>query len=279
MVPPIKAIDSGRVRGNFSSRAGDYDRYASVQKRVVELLYGRLAKVAMPQGLYLDVGTGTGALAAAMLNRVPGQLVVMDIAHGMTRAAAERLLEVSACDGDARQLPFIDETFACVVSSSVYQWVECLPSAFTEISRVLRPGGLFALALFGEKTLSELRSSHCRAVANSGTGQTSHVQIFPTLGEVADALAAAGLACDEVSNGMEVEFHLDVPDLLRQLKQIGASNATADRPRGLASRQVMQSMIQFYEEHYRCESGLPASYEVIIAVARKAGDLELTVAR
>ena len=279
MVPPVKAIDSGRVRGNFSNHAGDYDRYASVQKRVVDLLYGRLAKVSMPHGLYLDVGTGTGALAAAMLARVPGQLVVMDIAHGMTRAAAERLLDVAACDGDARQLPFIDDTFACVVSSSVYQWIECLPSAFAEIARVLRPGGLFALALFGEKTLCELRSSHCRAVASSGTGQASHVQNFPTLGEVTDALADAGLACDDVFNGMEVEFHLDVPDLLRQLKQIGASNAAADRPRGLASRQVMQSMIQFYEEQYRCESGLPASYEVIIAVARKAGDLELTVAR
>ena len=269
MVPPIKAIDSGLVRGNFSNHAGDYDRYASVQKRVVELLYGRLATIAMPPGLYLDEGTGTGALAAAMLDRVAGSLVVMDIAHGMTRAAAQRLLEVSACDGDARQLPFVDETFACVVSSSVYQWIECLPSAFTEISRVLRPGGLFALALFGEKTLFELRSCHCRAVANSGTGQTSHVQNFPTLDEVTDALAAAGLACDDVFNGMEVEFHLDVPDLLRQLKQIGASNAAADRPRGLASRQVMQSMIRFYEEQYRCESGLPASYEVITAVARK----------
>lgn len=271
MVPPVKAIDSGRVRGNFSNHAGDYDRYASVQKRVVELLYGRLTAVAMPPGLSLDVGTGTGALAAAMLERVPGPLVLMDIAHCMTRAAADRLPGISACDGDARQLPFFDETFACVVSSSVYQWIECLPSAFAEISRVLRPGGLFALALFGEKTLYELRSCHCRAVAHSGMGQASHVQNFPTLSEVTDALAAAGLACENLFNGMEVEFHLDVPDLLRQLKRIGASNATADRPRGLASRRVMQSMIQFYEEQYRCESGLPASYEVIIAVARKDG--------
>jgi len=270
MVPPIKAIDSERVRGNFSNHAEDYDRYASVQKRVVELLYGRLATVAMQPGLCLDVGTGTGALAAVMLNCMPEkQLVVMDIAHGMTRAAADRLTAVAACDGDARQLPFADEAFACVVSSSVYQWVDCLPAAFTEVARVLSPGGCFALALFGEKTLCELRSSHCRAVADSDTGRASHVQDFPTLGEVADAISAAGLVCDDIFNGMEVEFHLDVPDLLRQLKQIGASNATAGRPRGLASRRVMQAMIKSYEEQYRCESGLPASYEVIVAIARK----------
>jgi malonyl-CoA O-methyltransferase len=271
MVPPIKAIDSERMRGNFSSHAEDYDSYASVQKRVVELLYGRLATVALQPGLCLDIGTGTGALASAMLNRVPGHnLVVMDIAHGMTRAAAGRLPSVSACDGDARQLPFASEVFACVVSSSVYQWVDCLPSAFTEVARVLSPGGSFALALFGEKTLCELRSSHYRAVEDSETRRTSHVQNFPTRDEVADAVAAAGLACDDIFTGMEVEFHLDVPDLLRQLKQIGASNATMDRPRGLASRRVMQSMIKFYEQQYRCESGLPASYEVIIAITRKS---------
>jgi len=193
MVPPIKAIDSGRMRGNFSSHAEDYDSYASVQKRVVELLYGRLATVALQPGLCLDIGTGTGALASAMVDRVPGNnLVVMDIAHGMTRAAAERLPSVSACDGDARQLPFASEVFGCVVSSSVYQWVDCLHSAFTEVARVLWPGGYFALALFGEKTLCELRSSHCRAVEEIEQGRTSHVQNFPVLDEVADAIAAAG---------------------------------------------------------------------------------------
>jgi len=270
MVPPIKAIDSERVRGNFSSHAKDYDSYASVQKRVVELLNGRLTTVDLQPGLCLDIGTGTGALASAILNRVSAkQLVVMDIAHGMTRAAALRLPEVSACDGDARQLPFANESFACVVSSSVYQWVDCLHSAFAEVARVLCPGGGFALALFGEKTLCELRSCHRQAVEDSETGRPSHVQNFPTLDEVDDAIASAGLLCDDLASGMEVEFHHDVPDLLRQLKQIGAGNATADRPRGLAPRKVMQSMIRFYEDQYRCESGLPASYEVIIAIAKK----------
>ena len=68
---------------------------------------------------------------------------------------------------------------------------------------------------------------------------------------------------------MEVEYHADVPDLLRQLKQIGASNASAERPKGLASRRVMQGMISLYEDQDRCEKGLPASYEVIVAIAQK----------
>ena len=267
---PIKAIDSAQMRGNFSTHAGDYDRYASVQKRVVELLCHKLSVFGKSPGLMLDIGTGTGALAAEILRADSEQsLVVMDIAHGMTLKAVNRLPAVSACDGDARHLPFSDDCFTTVVSSSVYQWIDCLPTAFSEATRVLQPGGLFALALFGEKTLCELRASHRQAVAENGDNRTSHVQSFPMLNEVSSALCLAGLSCLDLVSTMEVEYHADVPELLRQLKQIGASNAAADRPRGLASRRVMQTMMKTYEDKYRCDAGLPASYEVIIAIAEK----------
>lgn len=267
---PIKDIDSGRMRGNFSSHAVNYDSYASVQKRVVSMLCDKMASIEIGPGLTLDVGTGTGALAAALLRSVQEQtLVVMDIAHGMTQEAAQRLPDVLACDGDARYLPFADGLFSLVASSSVYQWVDCLPKAFAEVARVLKPGGLFALALFGEKTLYELRDSHRLAVAESKQSRSSHVQSFPSSSEVSNAVACAGLACRDLFSTMEVEHHIDVPDLLRQLKQIGASNAAADRPRGLASRRLMQEMIDAYETNYRCDDGVPASYEVIVVIAEK----------
>ena len=266
---PVHAIDSEHMRGNFSSHAGDYDSYALVQKRVVRLLHEKITTFAKP-GLMLDVGTGTGALSAAILcSDSARKLVVMDIAHGMTREAVKRLPDVSACDGDARHLPFADDIFATVVSSSVYQWVDCLPTAFAEVARVLKPGGLFALALFGQKTLYELRASHCRAVAENDGKRVSHAQSFPAVNEVSAAIDWAGLSCLDLSSTMDVEYHVDVPGLLRQLKSIGASNASLDRPRGLASRRVMQSMMKAYEEGYRCVAGIPASYEVILVVAEK----------
>lgn len=271
---PIRAIDNERMRSNFSSHAEEYDRYASVQGRVVKLLCDRFSGFPVEPGILLDVGTGTGALAAAIYAAKSNYpLVVMDIAHGMTRTAAERLPAVSACDGDARQLPFAAETFTGIFSSSVYQWVDCLPEAFAEIARVLKPEGVFALALFGEQTLFELRNSHRQAVFETGNRYSSHVQSFPSINEVAAALAAAGLCCRDLLSKMEVEYHADVAELLRQLKQIGASNAAADRPRGLASRNIMSAMMKSYDFKYRCSAGLPASYEVIIAIAeKKAGD-------
>jgi malonyl-CoA O-methyltransferase len=266
---PVNAIDNQLVRAHFSAHAGDYDRYAAVQKRVVTHLVAQLTAARMPlTGALLDIGTGTGALAAALGGARP--LVLLDLAHGMTRTAAARLPGTLPCDGDARSLPFRDGSFATVVSSSVYQWLEDLPAAFTEVARVLRPGGIFAVALFGERTLIELRTAHRQAVAECASPHGSHVQSFPAAAEVANALQQAGLDCRNFASFPEMEWHPDVPALLRQLKQIGAGNAAADRPKGLASRRVMQRMLAIYEAGHRQLQGIPATYEVVCALAVKA---------
>ena len=66
---PVKAIDPQRMRHNFSSHATEYDLYAAVQKRVVHHLTVQLQGFDLPAGILLDIGTGTGALAAREATR------------------------------------------------------------------------------------------------------------------------------------------------------------------------------------------------------------------
>ena len=266
----VPAIDGERMRHNFSARAGEYDRYARVQKRVVADLVQRISGLGPLSGPALDIGTGTGCCAAKLCEPLPRRAVtVMDLAHGMTRQASQRLSGVNACDGDAGRLPFRSAAFQTVVSSSVYQWIPRLPEAFGEVQRVLRPGGLFAVALFGEQTLYELRSSHQHAVASSQKRVPSHVHSFPSSGDVREALLTAGVECREMITYLDVDYHASVADLLRELKQIGASNAAENRPRGLASRRLMQKMMRFYEMEFREGGRFPATYEVIVALSEK----------
>ena len=66
---PVNAIDDRLLRTHFSTHAGDYDRYAAVKKRVVTHLVARLTAAGAPAtGALLDIGTGTGALAASPRN-------------------------------------------------------------------------------------------------------------------------------------------------------------------------------------------------------------------
>jgi malonyl-CoA O-methyltransferase len=54
----------------------------------------------------------------------------------------------------------------------------------------------------------------------------------------------------------------DATKLMRELKAIGATNADAQRARGLLGRQRLQRVLAAYEAH-RVDGRLPATYEVI----------------
>ncbi len=263
-------VDTRQVRRQFSCHAEDYERYALVQKRVVAGLLDRLGRQGVGPGAILDVGTGTGALARGMAEAFPGRpLVLCDLAHGMTQYAAVQLAGALALDADAQSLPFRGGQFGLLVSSSVYQWVNDLPGAFVEAARVLAPGGVLGIALFGDRTLYELRSSHRRAVAETEPEQPSHAQDFPTPEAVLQALESAGFEKYEVASTDEVEYHPDAAALLRSLKKIGAQNASSERPAGLSSRRVMQRMAQLYQQDYGSAGSIPATYQVIYVLARK----------
>ncbi len=258
-------IDKRQVRQHFSCHARDYDRYARVQHKVAKNLAIRLQRHWGKWPLALEIGCGTGMLSQQLFDLQPDlKLVLSDIAHGMCQHVQQTIPQSPVCDADAAALPFVANSFGLVASSSVYQWLNDLPNAFCEVERLLRPGGIFALALFGEKTLYELRSSHQSVLPGGG----SHVQIFPALETVADALGE-GFQLLSLNSEFEVEWHTDVPELLRSLKKIGAQNANQKRPQGLASRRVMQDMIAQYTDLYGREQGIPATYEVIYLLARR----------
>ena len=100
----------------------------------------------------LDVGSGTGTVSLAALQRWPeAEVDAIDASREMVLAtqagaaqhpgAANRFRAVTAF---ADALPFPDDTFDAVVSSFVLQLVPNRFRALREIHRVLRPGGSLA---------------------------------------------------------------------------------------------------------------------------------------
>ncbi len=258
------SLKNDQVRRNFSRHADEYDRYALVQKSVALQLLQRFSD-STGQGRTLEVGCGTGILSRMFLERHSNaSLMLSDLAHGMSCRVAASFPSQFVVDADAVALPFTGNSFDLVLSSSVYQWVDHLSQAFSELHRVLRPGGQVAMALFGEKTLYELRHSHVEA---STCGQ-SHSQDFPDCVQVQKALNGQ-FEIELLESSLEVEWHPSVPCLLRSLKAIGAQNASRQRPGGFASRQMMQRMYHCYENRFGRDGMIPATYEVIYLRLRK----------
>jgi malonyl-CoA O-methyltransferase len=168
--------------------------------------------------------------------------------------------------GDAEALPFADASFDLVVSTSTLQWLPRLGPALAEVRRVLAPGGVACLALFGERTLHELRAAW-RAAAGPRAPDRTHR--FATRGTLAGALAEAGLAADALEEDELVERHPDARAVLRALKALGASSAVPGG-RGLGGRAETLELLRRYDAAHGGPAGLPATYHVLYAIARAA---------
>ena len=99
-----------------------------------------------PQGDVLEIGAGSGAMAAELLAAHPNvRLTVTDFDPAMVDAAAARLSgfgeRVSARQADATALPFPDASFDVVLSWVMLHHTVAWETALAEAIRVLRPGG------------------------------------------------------------------------------------------------------------------------------------------
>lgn len=258
-------LDTRRVRHAFSDAARDYDTAAVLQKHVREELLDRLDLLRLQPGTVVDLGTGTGHAAAALRKRyADSRIVAIDVAPGMLREAGRRQTlwrRFHRVGGDAAALPLRDGCADMVFSNLMLQWCNDPDQVLSECRRVLRPGGVLHFTTLGPDTLIELRRAWLAADPHH-----AHVNRFTDMHDVGDALVRAGFAEPVLDVERYTLVYDDARALMRDLKTIGAHNATDGRPRGLTGKGTLQRMLAAYER-YRREGKLPATYEVVYAQA------------
>jgi SAM-dependent methyltransferase len=99
-------------------------------------------------GSVVDCGMGPGRLLAE-LERSGWLVSGIDISGEMVALARERLPGRSdrLLQGSIESMPFPSRRFDAAVCTGVLEYVEDIPRALGEVSRVLRPGGLFVVSM------------------------------------------------------------------------------------------------------------------------------------
>ncbi|HEV2703438.1 MAG TPA: malonyl-ACP O-methyltransferase BioC, partial [Steroidobacteraceae bacterium] len=261
MQPPDPfVLDRRAVRAAFDRASATYDAAAVLQTRVRDELLSRLDLIRIEPKVVVDLGCGTGLGTRKLKDRYRAATVIgLDAAPGMLRETRRRsgwLRPLQRVCADVYQLPFRDGAVTLLFSNLVLQWCDDLDGALREIRRVLAPGGFFAFTTFGPDTLRELRDAW--AAADGGT----HVSGFRDMHDIGDAVTRAGLAEPVMDVERLTMVYPDVAAITRDLRVIGARNATAARHRGLTGKGRWRAMTAAYESQ-RHSGLLPATYEVV----------------
>jgi demethylmenaquinone methyltransferase/2-methoxy-6-polyprenyl-1,4-benzoquinol methylase len=152
-VTPYKNSDLGKkeqVTKMFDTISKNYDGLNRVisfgidikwRKKVVEFLSKK-----KPESI-LDIATGTGDLAIALVKTGAKKIVGLDISPGMLAVGKEKVKDknldttIEMVVGDSENLAFDDNSFDAVTVSFGVRNFETLETGMAEILRVLKPSG------------------------------------------------------------------------------------------------------------------------------------------
>ena len=142
------SISFDRIAARYDQTRGGVERGTRIANDIAPLL--------RPDAPVLDVGIGTGLIAAALVER-GFDVLGIDISPEMARRAFERI-GARVGVGDAAHLPVADSAFAQASSTWLLHLVGDAPAVLREVARVLRPGSSYVVVM-GSKTVPDAISA------------------------------------------------------------------------------------------------------------------------
>ena len=268
------------VAASFSQAAQSYDVYARLQKQVGLSLLNKIPQWSSLSlsGLGMDLGCGTGWLTQRLCQHLRKEmpshsdtlphLVALDIAPGMLAHAKSHWPQdgkdkanISWLCADAEHMPIAESSLSWIFSSLAIQWSQDIQQLFSEVHRVLKPGGWCAFSTLGPQTLQELKQAW-RAVDND-----IHVNQFLSEKELRDAAMINNLEVGAVDSRLDVLEYDNLRALMMELKQIGAHNLHQQRAKGMLGKSKWKTLQKAYEnaclQSALSDAPCFASYEVL----------------
>ncbi|MEX0406458.1 methyltransferase domain-containing protein [Aquibium sp. LZ166] len=164
--------------------------------------------------------------------------------------------------GDA--LGLAPESLDLAVSLLALHEADDLPGQLVQIRRALKPDGLLLACLAGAGTLAELRESLLAAETELTGGASPRVFPFADVRDVGALLQRAGFALPVADVETVTVRYGDMFALMRDLRDMGATNTLAGRLRQPTRRAVFLRAAEIYAERHGDPDGrIRATFSIV----------------
>jgi len=147
-----------RMKAGYNGEYSDYiHRYDDLASYHYEKISNTLIEKVDCNGKeVIDIGCGTGILSFIALEKGASRMSCVDMSKSMlekcrgksiTKGYTESM--ISFHESDAEKLPFDDSSYDIVLSNMVLGMIPNQQAVITELTRILRPGGILALSAHG----------------------------------------------------------------------------------------------------------------------------------
>ena len=148
----IKSHDE--FASTYDSQVKEYNSYGH------EVLFGMCYEYIKPGDSLLDLGIGTG-LSSVLFAKAGLEITGLDGSREMLKECRKKCFakELKQCDIQDVPLPYSDNAFSNIVCCGVFHFFGDLEPMFKEVSRIIKPGGIFAFTILAQISEKEEKSA------------------------------------------------------------------------------------------------------------------------
>lgn len=204
----------------------------------------------------IELGARDGILTKKLMNQYQNSYILSaDISASMLKNNPAKHKIILDEENIAPNL----KDFDLVTSVLNAHWINDLPTFFKNIKKILKPGGIVVLSLFGGSSLKNLRTILLESEIATKSSNSPHISPFVLASDLYKILQYAGFSFIVVEDdNIEVEYDNPIA-LMRELKNMAESNKL------FASNKILPKKV--INQLKKSQGPFADSFEIITLVA------------